>query len=172
MTATDADEPTPAQVAARRAQLVEALRSGRYAQATEALRTVTGYCCLGVAEDVRGTTWVDANAAFADEPGYVPAWCLPLPPSDDPDDPSHEYSVLTPATAAWYGLRTYDPHVVWFDRENGRYDVADLTTLNDTGRLPLAEIADVVADQSPWWDGTRAFATRDAARRNATEEDE
>ena len=55
---------TDAEVDAHRASWVAALRDGRYLQAHETLRlrldpsaTLIGYCCLGVAEDLRGCVW-------------------------------------------------------------------------------------------------------------------
>lgn len=40
----------------------EALESGEYPQDSDSggLRTTQGYCCLGVAEEIRGTTWKPA----------------------------------------------------------------------------------------------------------------
>ena len=43
---------------AHRAELCAALRSGKYKQSAGALHTTDGgFCCLGVAEDLRGVEW-------------------------------------------------------------------------------------------------------------------
>lgn len=51
-------------------QWVEALRSGRYKQGREALRTTDNrYCCLGVLADMCGQTW--QHNTDRNEYGYV-----------------------------------------------------------------------------------------------------
>lgn len=44
-----------------KAKWVEALRSGNYTQGHNYLRSKQGFCCLGVAEDIAGATWVKQN---------------------------------------------------------------------------------------------------------------
>lgn len=45
-------------IAERRAALVSALRSGKYKQGRSFLRLADDYCCLGVACDVAGESWI------------------------------------------------------------------------------------------------------------------
>lgn len=49
-------------------QWVEALRSGEYRQSSASLKSLTGFCCLGVLEDCvlsqTGNTWVQESRGF------------------------------------------------------------------------------------------------------------
>lgn len=159
------DEPVtvdPADVAAHRAAWVAALESGRYRQGRCVLRaTDDGFCCLGVAEDVRGATWRDAYASHVGQSGHRPSWYL-----RERDDDYAEQSLLTMPGRRWLGVRTGNPVVVYRPPGGARYYPTGLVQLNDDFRLTLAEIAAVVRDQSPDWDGTREFAARDVHRRN------
>ena len=63
-------------------KLVEALRSGRYGQATGQLRRGDAFCCLGVACDLfdpaawqdEDGTWLHLDSADADLPEPVRLW--------------------------------------------------------------------------------------------------
>lgn len=58
-------ELTLEQMKANRKLWVEALRSGKYEQASGHLRTTEGYCCLGVLADIAGAKWrPDGFGAF------------------------------------------------------------------------------------------------------------
>lgn len=46
-----------------------ALRDGSHAQSTGALRTTTGFCCLGVYCDVKGAKWLERGDHFTTESG-------------------------------------------------------------------------------------------------------
>lgn len=162
--------PSPAGVAANRAAWVAALRSGDYQQATGALRVGDTYCCLGVAETARGAAWYE------------------LPSLDDVDDDvdnpvergvddegTHgvrdDDGVVVATTLSrdarrWLGVRTDNPAVCVRD-DTGGYYVDDLVALNDGLRLSLTEIAAVVADQPPDWDGSLEAARLDVDQRNA-----
>jgi hypothetical protein len=57
---------------------VEALRSGKYEQASNALRSGNAYCCLGVACEISGIGEWDSDdrvsyAAYLEETGKLPA---------------------------------------------------------------------------------------------------
>lgn len=49
---------------------VRALRSGEYKQATDALKTENGYCCLGVLCDIQGCEWESAANDFQVDVDY------------------------------------------------------------------------------------------------------
>lgn len=166
-------ELTPEDVAANRAAWVDALRSGRYAQGHTRLRTRDdGYCCLGVAEDLRGARWgyLDPDQNWHDEPNDQ---TYPVVITDDAI--GYEAAILTVEGARWLGLDT-DPVVAFRDPNPTftprPYRVASLAELNDTLKLSFAEIASVIADQPPNWDGD-AHATRaDVDARNAAHREE
>lgn len=176
---------TAAQLDAR-AQWLDALRSGDYRQATGALRIRDGYCCLGVAEDVRGATWTDVPADDGVRATHVGTHQL----YDDEVDGA-EGSALTSACARWLGLRSINPFVsvkvpLKSDDEDVEEFVVDrdavnwddppevwrnvtLAELNDEHKFTFREIARVVEDQPANWDGGDGSVEAETARRRASD---
>lgn len=160
---------SPEIVAANRAAWVAALRSGTYAQSRGRLRTRDdGYCCLGVAETVRGAEWRyrlgSKLYAEPDDAGFY----LPVVLADG----GFEETFLSREGARWLGLSTPDPVVAFRDSRPGYvrvespYRAASLAELNDTIKLSFAEIADVIADQQPSWTGDAGQVGADVEARN------
>lgn len=138
------------------------------------------YCCLGVAEDVRGCTWrhrhlVDAHnerygPAVSFVPLYVPDEALP---SDELDELLRNGEVnggvMRPGTARWLGLADVNPWVVVPDElrtvsnRHGLPAVQQLSALNDTAKFPLTTIADVIEAQPPDWNGTHHWCSQHVA---------
>lgn len=116
-----------------RKKWADALESGVYSQAKSRLRTSTGYCCLGVAEDVRGVTWSPNELGFS-------------------VGTTNERNVLTTEACAFYGLSFEDPIVIYEDR------AICLTELNDSLGYTLPEIGAIIRSQDDDWDGTHAWA--------------
>ena len=90
-----------------KARWLKALRSGRYKQATGALRVGDGYCCLGVLCDLARKSQVgewEYTEEFDGESGELP-----------------------PSVVAWAGLPGPDPEVM--DKRHPR----TLSDLNDRG---------------------------------------
>jgi hypothetical protein len=166
-------------VAARRAAWLTALRSGAYVQARGALRIGDGYCCLGVAEDVRGATWYALNTDERNGVDHVGTHAVQL--GDEVGDVAYtEGTQLTAAGAAWLGLASPNPFVAVrvaaedyeddFDWDLGaeqpvRWRARTLADLNDGG-WSLAEVADAIADQPADWTGGQDPARGLAATRN------
>ena len=119
---------------ARRAKLVEALRSGKYKQEKGALhRDELGYCCLGVACEISGLgTWVGANVT---DQSRVMSYKI--------DGALTGYSVLPELVREYYG----------FSSDNGTFlnkDVEDaLSALNDMG-VRFDAIADIIESEPEW----------------------
>jgi hypothetical protein len=166
-----------------RARLLEALRSGRYDQARGALRITDGYCCLGVAEDVRGATWRELSLDERSDVDHIGTHAVCL--NDDCEELSDtEGTQLTGAGAAWLGLTSRNPFAAvrvraeeFDDDFDGNLDDGDqpvrwrartLADLNDSG-WSLAEVADAVQDQPSDWTGSQDAVTADAARRRTAE---
>lgn len=177
---------SPAEVAANRAAWVTALLSGEYAQADGRLHVGDGYCCLGVAENVRGASWTRRN----DEPEYDVADCsLTLldpvtgEPLVHPDYPATErrltlgsgdnrqLTLLSGYAQRWLGLYLADPYVVvWQEDEDNDglepgWITTTLTELNDSRHFTLPQIGLVIRDQAPDWDGRTSSVGREADRR-------
>ena len=146
---------TPDEVAQHRDEWVAALRNGHYQQGYGRLRTVQdGYCCLGVAEHVRGATFKrDYDAWFVENEA----------------PPQQEASILTHAGAHWLGLSECDPLVPYWDAEQHEWFAVTLSYLNDSRVRSFAWVADVVDELPATWDGTRDWACeyRDQRRREA-----
>lgn len=144
---------------ARRRAWVDELRTG-LPQTHGQLRTYderahnarAAYCCLGVAEQIRGARWVVS---------HVGHWTT----TDDQDN----YSLLSRAARDWYGLEPTDPYVVWNGgkRTGGRAVVRTLSALNDDEHLTLDKIADVIEQQGDDWDGTYEYALTQQEYQNA-----
>lgn len=145
---TDVRTYAPEDVARHRSYLVAALRSDRYAQGQGRLRTSYGYCCLGVAEDVRGCAW---RRQFS-------FWVVSRPTGGESS------SYLTPEATAYYGLVTNDPYVLLACGE-----VQTLAVLNDR-RVPFDVIADAVDAQPASWNGSRAECADRGRKQRESEE--
>jgi hypothetical protein len=167
----------PDVVAANRAAWVAALRGGRYARTEGTLRDERGFCCLGVAEDVRDpATWVDLRDPDDPLAGKTPDYGasdrrLVVRVSDAPrfefGGTAHTETVLSGHATYWLGLVSESPTVTYLDPDDG-WIARDLVDLNDTDHLPLDRIADVIEDQPADWDGSHGFAAREAQRRATT----
>lgn len=101
---------------------VEALRSGKYRQVKGRLKTVDGYCCLGVACEVAIKAGVPVSVGTF---GLFPAF-------------DGETARLPRAVRDWLGLR--DDYGTHGD------DVTSLTHENDHGKTFL-EIADIIESE-------------------------
>ena len=110
---------------------VEALRSGKYAQVTGALKSMrgAGMCCLGVACDISGLGGWETDA-FSSEPGYL-------------TETSYEKMKLPLEVQEWLGLATF-----WgtFDDPTATSGTEELYQLNDSGTT-FAEIADIIESE-------------------------
>lgn len=109
-------------------KLIEALRSGKYQQAFNQLRTEDGFCCLGVAEDVLGDEeWErgpDGRWGKSEGVGGVQTMRL---------------RATTLAKLGWsYASGILDDDVEW-DGQRPTY----LGNLNDLG-CPFSQIADII----------------------------
>jgi hypothetical protein len=126
-----------------KAQWLQALRSGEYAQTDGCLHNRYGFCCLGVLCDLHAkeadTTWQEMEDLYPLRyckcetllPEVVCKWAgLPV----DPGDRYGEYDVTLKTPAR---LRS-DPNYV---------ETATLSELNDDHCLSFAEIADVIEEQ-------------------------
>lgn len=115
-----------------RAELVAALRSGKYKQGRRWLRQRQCgedlYCALGVASDVAGTRWQQTTGLFGVEVGYVN---------------EESSSVLSQAAREYFGFRT----IVGEYRCNDRN--ASVPDLNDNGLLTLEGFADLIEAEPP-----------------------
>lgn len=171
MTETETEPVTVTpEVVAHRAAWVAALRSGDYAQTNRVLRRDDGYCCLGVAEDVRGAAWRELPPdELADLDGNATHVL------DDPTLEDWQYLVMTDAGRRWYGLASGNPYVAYRAGPDVGWETLQLSELNDDRGLSLAAIADVLEAQPAGWTGDLTQVAADvAARRRAahtTEED-
>lgn len=151
-----------------------------YRQTTGRLRDDHGFCCLGVAEDVRGAEWRTAQKVGDTQVYALANRCVRLidtdrnlvrvddgsvaPPlgSDDP----RETGVLTSEGALWLGLRSGDPSVTVWHRDDQEWTTSSLSALNDDWDCSFPEIAAVVRDQPDSWRGSDPEALAEADRRN------
>jgi hypothetical protein len=102
---------------------VEALRSGKYEQAAQALRRGQGFCCLGVACDISGVgEW--SGAAYVVDTFDASA------------------SILPRAVRDWLGLA----HVGAEYGDRDGIDGKQLTAKNDSGAT-FAELADIIESE-------------------------
>lgn len=101
---------------------VAALRSNLFSQTRECLRNNNGFCCLGVVEEISGSTWVPEKGRYE---GYV-----------DPDGCrlDRQKNWLTRKAQDWLGVTDNNPII-------GKYAAADL---NDEKKFTFAQIADAV----------------------------
>lgn len=126
------------------AQWIAALRSGEYPQAYGALRTIDGFCCLGVATDVavkKGEGHWD-GLTFLDDPPLGFDGCY------DPENNVIAY--LSSRVKNLYGLENHEGFKVNVDLQSlprpipelGAY--ADLTDLNDYALATFDDIAAIL----------------------------
>ena len=110
-----------------RAKLVEALRSGKYVQARESLRSVDGerYCCLGVACDLY------REHALEDWTRETASWHF-----------LGQEHVLPERVGRWLGFKHHGG-VLKNPIEGSGPALVSLVDMNDGGRS-FAEIADVI----------------------------
>jgi hypothetical protein len=160
---TETSTFTPEEIAAHRRQWIAALRSGEYMQGIRALRrlpdtlftedgyddsyevpekirndpTRSTYCCLGVAEQLRGCTWT-YDVSGENTPYLVS------------DGDALNDVILTPSAMRWLGLTEPDPVVAhWV---NDEWKQTPLSVLNDAG-TSFDEIATLIEAQPDDWDG-------------------
>lgn len=169
-------ELSPDEVATNRAAWLAALESGNFPQTQGLLRTDDGYCCLGVAENVRGAEWQEDDGEYGVPNRLVKLLNLVTEePLTFPETSRNvtfgaESSTMTALLSSdgirWLGVLAADPYVVAWDDEDGWVDVT-LTALNDDWRLSFAQIAAVIRDQAPDWNGYSSTVAREVARRVA-----
>jgi hypothetical protein len=118
-------------------KLIAALRSDKYQQGQDYLRAEDRFCCLGVAEDVRGCRWTHNSGnvfSIMEEPSNI--------------------SALSKKGTRYYGfcscVGNFDidenmPHYndILSVNNNVYVEKCDLVTLND-GKLSFSQIADVI----------------------------
>ena len=122
---------------------INALRSGKYEQGSEKLRSVTGYCCLGVLCDIyaqeHNTQWefrgYDENGEETN-PQPMDYWYF------------DEHSEFLPETVMnWAELKTHNPTVrVHCDDEDTRYYTDEIANVNDSG-YDFSQIANIIEAQ-------------------------
>jgi hypothetical protein len=115
---------------------VAALRSGKYRQAQDRLRGIgvdgPVHCCLGVACEVFKES--TGQGEWASRSGFY------LPEGESSN------TILPLDVARWYGI----PSDGCFDatsQDEARPVPKSLIDLNDTSRLPFADIADVIEEK-------------------------
>lgn len=146
MTAADL-EVSPDEVRENRAAWLAALRSGNYPQARRTLRHNDAFCCLGVGLDVVDCDW---------EPVIIendPATHRAVHSSVVGDS---ALTSLTRTARYRLGLVTAVPYVTVLRRYHDgppAWIVTTLVQLNDSDRFNFAQIASVIEDQGPDWDG-------------------
>lgn len=128
----------------------------------------TAFCCLGVAEQIRGCRW---RFTPFDDDGHVDGneriFNVIIDDDDDVSDPGN----LTEAGMAWLGVVDTDPHVAVRCDFCDDWHRASLATLNDGGphyvvdSLPASpwtftQIADAIERQGPNWTGDKDQAQR------------
>ena len=117
--------------AARRAEFVKDLRSGKFSQTTGRLRGADGYCCLGVA--------CETYSRLTGEGEWEDYWFCP-PKSEDIDDVE-----LPPEVQDFFGFKTSSGKLVEpYEALEGDDDYGDLTQLNDKAGFTFNQIADVI----------------------------
>ena len=118
---------------------VNALRSGKYEQGSEKLRSVTGYCCLGVLCDIyaqeHNTQW-EFRGDEEINPQSQDYWYF------------DEHSEFLPESVMnWAELKTHNPTVrVHCDDEDTRYYTDEIANVNDSG-YDFSQIANIIEAQ-------------------------
>jgi hypothetical protein len=116
-------------------KLIETLRSGKYEQGEGVLRSDGNkFCCLGVAEDIRGCKWTD-KADARTSTGYL---CFEVLPDKNT-------FALSLEGMQFYGFTDSEGAFVYNEEiENIIEVVSSLAALNDDG-YEFGVIADVIA---------------------------
>lgn len=131
---------TPAQQKAARAKWVAALRSGKYKQGTNRLRSANDeFCCLGVACEVAAEEGIIGPARLVEnvsEPGYAYG-------------AQGNEAFLPYEVAQWLGLegisgQLKEPAVQNASPYGGTRKAYQLTQVNDSFRWSFDKIADVI----------------------------
>ena len=118
---------------------VNALRSGKYEQGSEKLRSVTGYCCLGVLCDIyaqeHNTQW-EFRGDEEINPQSQDYWYF------------DEHSEFLPESVMnWAELKTHNPTVrVHCDDEDTSYYTDEIANVNDFG-YDFSQIANIIEAQ-------------------------
>ena len=121
---------------------VNALRSGKYEQGSEKLRSVTGYCCLGVLCDIyaqeHNTQW-EFRGNEETNPQPMDYWYF------------DEHSEFLPESVMnWAELKTHSPtvrvDVEDNDDEDNWYYKDELSDINDSG-YDFSQIANIIEAQ-------------------------
>ena len=121
---------------------IGALRSGKYEQGSEKLRSVTGYCCLGVLCDIyaqeHNTQW-EFRGDEEINPQSQDYWYF------------DEHSEFLPESVMnWAELKTHNPtvriDVEDNDDEDNWYYKDELSDINDSG-YDFSQIANIIEAQ-------------------------
>ena len=121
---------------------IDALRSGKYEQGSEKLRSVTGYCCLGVLCDIyaqeHNTQW-EFRGDEEINPQSQDYWYF------------DEHSEFLPESVMnWAELKTHNPtvrvDVEDNDDEDNWYYKDELSDINDSG-YDFSQIANIIEAQ-------------------------
>lgn len=126
---------------------VEALRSGEYAQTTNALHTAAGFCCLGVLCDLYRKEHAEARWVGPMDEGQSIAF-------SPKDTAPMDVGILPQAVKLWADMKTLDGSL---PEGNGESIVRvesgygptsrpaeTLAELNDDGKRTFAQIADII----------------------------
>lgn len=103
--------------------LVDALRSGEFRQARQALRRDGGYCCLGVATEIALRNGLE----ISDDEGYGFPW-------------NQNHQIMCTPVAQWYGLGQ-NP-LLRGTTASGKPYATEATSWNDDDNATFLEIAD------------------------------
>jgi len=120
----------------------EALRSGKYQQAQNSLKTDDGYCCWGVACEISGI-------GFWSRCGYLNYFFV----RDNHGDNGNSGNPPPEISHVWAGM---GDHSGVFDREGFENSLIEL---NDSGEFSFSQIADIIEAYANGWDisGQRYF---------------
>jgi hypothetical protein len=120
---------------------IAALRSGKYDQGSEKLRSHQGYCCLGVLCDLyskeKNTEW-KFNGEYEESPLPMDYWYF-----------DGESEFLPESVREWAGFSIASPQVrveVTEDDEDEWFDNDDIANLNDSG-YSFTELANIIEKQ-------------------------
>lgn len=117
---------------------VNALRSGNYEQDRERLRSVNGYCCLGVLCDIYAKEHhVEWKFVGIEEKNPQPMdyWFF-----------QGKSEMLPENVIDWAELESENPHVKIYEHEDDEYVWDTIANVNDTG-YTFSEIADIIQNQ-------------------------
>ena len=125
---------------------VNALRSGKYEQGSEKLRSVSGYCCLGVLCDLyaqeHNVEWeFRGYGEYGDETNPQPMdyWYF-----------KNQSEYLPESVMNWAELKTHNPTVRVYDENSDDVDTCyydnEIANVNDSG-YSFNQIADIIEAQ-------------------------